>query len=146
MEGGAATRLRCLRVARDLDRARLSERRGGLLALAAVTTKDDDVAAAPAIDTGMARALEQHPTALPCCPSCCHNARFVTQPTSPAAQGISAPLRDAPGEIRTPDLRFRRPTLYPAELRAQRNQFSCVRTDGEGGIRTRDGAINPILA
>ena len=24
----------------------------------------------------------------------------------------------APGEIRTPDLRFRRPTLYPAELRA----------------------------
>jgi hypothetical protein len=25
---------------------------------------------------------------------------------------------DAPGEIRTPDLRFRRPTLYPAELRA----------------------------
>ncbi len=25
----------------------------------------------------------------------------------------------APGEIRTPDLRFRRPTLYPAELRAQ---------------------------
>jgi adenine-specific DNA-methyltransferase len=28
--------------------------------------------------------------------------------------------RHAPGEIRTPDLRFRRPTLYPAELRAQR--------------------------
>ena len=25
---------------------------------------------------------------------------------------------NAPGEIRTPDLRFRRPTLYPAELRA----------------------------
>ena len=25
----------------------------------------------------------------------------------------------APGEIRTPDLRFRRPTLYPAELLAQ---------------------------
>ena len=25
----------------------------------------------------------------------------------------------APGEIRTPDLRFRRPTLYPAELRAR---------------------------
>jgi hypothetical protein len=25
----------------------------------------------------------------------------------------------APGEIRTPDLRFRRPTLYPAELQAQ---------------------------
>jgi hypothetical protein len=27
-------------------------------------------------------------------------------------------LMSAPGEIRTPDLRFRRPTLYPAELRA----------------------------
>jgi site-specific DNA recombinase len=30
----------------------------------------------------------------------------------------------APGEIRTPDLRFRRPTLYPAELLAQGDQFS----------------------
>jgi hypothetical protein len=30
----------------------------------------------------------------------------------------------APGEIRTPDLRFRRPTLYPAELLAQTDQFS----------------------
>jgi hypothetical protein len=29
-----------------------------------------------------------------------------------------AGLCNAPGEIRTPDLRFRRPTLYPAELRA----------------------------
>ena len=27
--------------------------------------------------------------------------------------------QSAPGEIRTPDLRFRRPTLYPAELLAQ---------------------------
>jgi hypothetical protein len=35
-------------------------------------------------------------------------------------------LRDfsyAPGEIRTPDLRFRRPTLYPAELRALGGRF-----------------------
>ena len=29
----------------------------------------------------------------------------------------------APGEIRTPDLRFRRPTLYPAELRALDGRF-----------------------
>ena len=34
----------------------------------------------------------------------------------------SAPFSHAPGEIRTPDLRFRRPTLYPAELRAQSRQ------------------------
>ena len=41
-------------------------------------------------------------------------------------QQVRAVLREpsrhsshAPGEIRTPDLRFRRPTLYPAELRAQ---------------------------
>ena len=31
----------------------------------------------------------------------------------------AATAKSAPGEIRTPDLRFRRPTLYPAELRAQ---------------------------
>ncbi len=30
-----------------------------------------------------------------------------------------SPLKYAPREIRTPDLRFRRPTLYPAELWAQ---------------------------
>jgi hypothetical protein len=31
---------------------------------------------------------------------------------------LGDPFGSAPGEIRTPDLRFRRPTLYPAELRA----------------------------
>jgi hypothetical protein len=35
---------------------------------------------------------------------------------NPALAGL---FSDAPGEIRTPDLRFRRPTLYPAELLAQ---------------------------
>jgi hypothetical protein len=34
---------------------------------------------------------------------------------SPAVAGLSC---DAPERIRTSDLRFRRPTLYPAELRA----------------------------
>jgi hypothetical protein len=37
---------------------------------------------------------------------------------SPANAGLSC---DAPERIRTSDLRFRRPTLYPAELRAQRD-------------------------
>jgi hypothetical protein len=31
---------------------------------------------------------------------------------------VADSTESAPGEIRTPDLRFRRPTLYPAELRA----------------------------
>ncbi len=35
-----------------------------------------------------------------------------------AARGRTGRTASAPGEIRTPDLRFRRPTLYPAELRA----------------------------
>ncbi len=33
--------------------------------------------------------------------------------------GFDRDKNGAPGEIRTPDLRFRRPTLYPAELLAQ---------------------------
>jgi hypothetical protein len=36
---------------------------------------------------------------------------------APRMQGL---LASAPDRIRTCDLRFRRPTLYPAELRAQR--------------------------
>ena len=36
------------------------------------------------------------------------------------------PFPSAPGEIRTPDLRFRRPTLYPAELRARGGDSSPV--------------------
>jgi hypothetical protein len=40
------------------------------------------------------------------------------QQESLAERGFS----NAPGEIRTPDLRFRRPTLYPAELRAPGRQ------------------------
>jgi hypothetical protein len=46
-------------------------------------------------------------------------------PTAPLAQKnlASAGLFcNAPGEIRTPDLRFRRPTLYPAELLARSDQ------------------------
>jgi hypothetical protein len=61
----------------------------------------------------------------------------------PAASRSSLP--SAPERIRTSDLRFRRPTLYPAELRAQ-GQRSMVAASGEGGIRTRDGAFRPILA
>jgi hypothetical protein len=50
-------------------------------------------------------------------------------------------LPSAPGEIRTPDLRFRRPTLYPAELRARRDQSSCphedaISTRGPGAARS----------
>ena len=50
-------------------------------------------------------------------------ARLRTQPTDDAPRTKKAPRmqgfrRSAPERIRTSDLRFRRPTLYPAELRA----------------------------
>jgi hypothetical protein len=38
----------------------------------------------------------------------------------------------APGEIRTPDLRFRRPTLYPAELRARGRPSLASESDRRG--------------
>jgi hypothetical protein len=52
------------------------------------------------------------PTQLP--DASCETARAIGTRKSPAERGFYS----APGEIRTPDLRFRRPTLYPAELRA----------------------------
>ena len=58
----------------------------------------------------------------------------------PSAESCNAPER-----IRTSDLRFRRPTLYPAELRAQ-GRRSMVAASGEGGIRTRERAFRPLLA
>ena len=61
----------------------------------------------------------------------------------------------APGEIRTPDLMVRSHALYPTELRAHTVERPAILTcgslfllwinGGEGGIRTLDGAINPIL-
>ncbi len=58
----------------------------------------------------------------------------------------------APGEIRTPDLRFRRPTLYPAELRARerrslegdrrrRSVVARCAASGPGGIRTLGAGV-----
>jgi hypothetical protein len=40
-------------------------------------------------------------------------------PAPKSGPGFVLEAYGAPGEIRTPDLRFRRPTLYPAELLAQ---------------------------
>jgi hypothetical protein len=42
----------------------------------------------------------------------------------------------APGGTRTPDTRFRKPLLYPAELRAQNG--------GESGIRTHEAGFDPL--
>ena len=69
----------------------------------------------------------------------------------PCISPVSAASRrlppNAPERIRTSDLRFRRPTLYPAELRAQgTDSLAAACRSGEGGIRTRDGAFRPILA
>ena len=60
----------------------------------------------------------------------------------------------APGEIRTPDHLVRSQVLYPAELRAHVSEPEASpgtpftvkkRGGGERGIRTLDGAFNPIL-
>ena len=81
------------------------------------------------------------------------------------APNAAMPL-DAPGEIRTPDLRFRRPTLYPAELRAPGRDSSpggcggatgrpgpsatgcrrCARRDQRAAIRVRPRAGPPRRA
>jgi hypothetical protein len=57
---------------------------------------------------------------------------------SPAKRGFCS----APGEIRTPDLRFRRPTLYPAELRALAESVANHRSDP----RTRPPRAQPPRA
>ena len=54
----------------------------------------------------------------------------------------------APGEIRTPDSLVRSQVLYPTELRAhvsfiKQRCFNII--NGEGGIRTLDRGISPIL-
>ncbi len=60
----------------------------------------------------------------------------TSRPTSSFATLAKRGFPDAPGEIRTPDLRFRRPTLYPAELRAPGRsilasaQRRCGRVEG----------------
>src|ERR1700761_1019417 len=56
---------------------------------------------------------------------------------------------DAPGEIRTPDLRFRRPTLYPAELRARGRQV-VARADlpdvrVRGSCKTERAGFEPAI-
>src|SRR3954447_21886387 len=45
---------------------------------------------------------------------------WCAQARTPCKYARSAESCSAPERIRTSDLRFRRPTLYPAELRAQR--------------------------
>src|SRR3954447_19033604 len=63
-------------------------------------------------------------------------------------------LSSAPERIRTSDLRFRRPTLYPAELRAQRGPRilagpvrqgldALARAPGRGHLRDRRGRTSP---
>ena len=60
----------------------------------------------------------------------------IARPVSPT----SGPWRSAPDRIRTCDLRFRRPTLYPAELRAREAPSLAMGSDlfGVGGVRRLD--------
>ena len=63
---------------------------------------------------------------------------------------LSGASCSAPGEIRTPDLRFRRPTLYPAELRALKSTYPSgragngfSRAQGAGTARRSPQATSP---
>ena len=61
---------------------------------------------------------------------CSDNASFITGTYLSIDGGYSAQLTlgaGAPGGIRTPDLRIRSPLLYPAELRAQINDYGQLR-------------------
>ena len=64
VQGRPAPLLNGFGVARELDRLRLDERGGGLLALAPAATVHRDILRATAIDPGVGGALEQHPM---CC-------------------------------------------------------------------------------
>src|SRR3954466_3551911 len=62
-----------------------------------------------------------------------------THQTGPRPRESSRGSRSAPERIRTSDLRFRRPTLYPAELRAQR---AAIVGDGR---RTERAGFEPAM-
>src|SRR5437879_2368671 len=62
------------------------------------------------------------------------NRRLRQLGRSPSKCSQTAERRSAPERIRTSDLRFRRPTLYPAELRAQRRAI-VERRFARGGHR-----------
>src|ERR671922_236348 len=70
---------------------------------------------------------------LPRCPAITQAARRAIGACGYPARAAGA-ARSAPVGIRTPDLRFRRPTLYPAELRALGGQrvATPVETEREG--------------
>jgi hypothetical protein len=61
---------------------------------------------------------------------------------TPVFQG----LLDAPGWIRTSDLRIRSPLLYPAELPGRAPAGPCGRRHRDGRIRTDDPRVpNAVL-
>src|SRR3954454_25244572 len=79
-----------------------------------------------------------------------------SRPPAPVRSNGPEPKQtSAPERIRTSDLRFRRPTLYPAELRAQGRVAAIPESSERGpdrirGRRGRDSnprwSLNPILA
>src|SRR3981189_925233 len=74
--------------------------------------------------------------------------RQATQypPDGPESADFQA-VRNAPERIRTSDLRFRRPTLYPAELRAQSalvylaSPGACIRPPALGAPARRAAIV-----
>jgi hypothetical protein len=118
-------------VAGDLDRARLGEARNRLFALAVLASVDGNVATPASVDARMRCPPQWHRRGaflrLPRCHRCCHPRRLAAAaenawiPHTSAVSSEGTP--SAPDRIRTCDLRFRRPTLYPTELRARVPRF-----------------------
>src|SRR5689334_8482949 len=92
----------------------------------------------PRASTARGRRAADPSEAPGCVPSrtCAARARFagdsggtgtVRTPNGDGRQAKMPANQDAPERIRTSDLRFRRPTLYPAELRAQGRVSGDVR-------------------
>ena len=112
-----------LAVALQLDRPSARHRLSRLLALAAVDAIDHHELRPTPVAARYAGRLSGNTISVALLPRRCHLSAF--------ARGRNS-LRDrdspyAPERIRTSDLRFRRPTLYPAELRAQGNGQSSHR-------------------
>ena len=101
-----------LAVAFELDRAGFGQRVGRLLALGTFGPVDHRGPRTTSVHPRhLGRLQWPTPSVLPCC----HPSAFGYDRKS----RCQAEFDSAPERIRTSDLRFRRPTLYPAELRAQ---------------------------
>jgi hypothetical protein len=86
VQGRPAPLLSCFGVSRELDRARLGERRGELLTLTPSETVYGDVARSSAVDAWMGGALGQHACCCLVAHAVAHPEEFSRRPKSPATR------------------------------------------------------------